>query len=226
MKTRVPVYLYGCGVTARAVHAYFKKDPNFSIEAFVVDEEYYEEKIIDGLPVLCFQHLNNSAQKTHSFAVCVGYSKLNLDRELIHKKLVTDGWSITSLVDSNLKSLSINIGEGTIIMPGANIQPFCNVGKCAIIWPGAIIGHDTEIEDYCWLTAGSAIGGNALIGRSTFVGINATVADNVRVGKYNLLGGHVFVSKCTNNNEVFLQESTSVARMQAKHFVKFTKFGE
>ena len=59
------------------------------------------------------------------------------------------------------KSLSINIGEGAIIMPGANIQPFCNVGKCVIVWPGAIVGHDTVIEDYCWLTAGSAIGGNA-----------------------------------------------------------------
>ena len=44
------------------------------------------------------------------------------------------------------------------------------------------------------------------------------------LARVHLLGGHVFVSKCTNKNEVFLHESTSVARMQAKHFVKFTKF--
>ena len=73
------------------MHAYFKNDPNYSIEAFVVDEEYYEDKTINGLPVLCFQNLNYGSHKTHSIAVCIGYSKLNLDRELIHRKLVTDG---------------------------------------------------------------------------------------------------------------------------------------
>lgn len=218
--------MYGCGLTARAVHAYFRDDQQYSIEGFVVDEEYYENQNINGLPLLSFQRLNGNCKITHSFAVCIGYSKMNKDREKVYRKLISNGWNVSSLHGSNLQKLPFKVGEGSIIMPGANLQPYCQIGNCVIIWPGAVVGHDSIIGDYCWLTAGSAIGGNTSVGVKTFVGINATVADSVSIGASNLLGGGVFVSKCTNDNEVFLRDSSRVARMGTRQFVKFTKFGD
>lgn len=225
MNHKTRLYLFGCGVTARAIHAYFKHYSQYSIEGFVVDEQYYSACVVDGIPLLSYQSLTAIEKARYSFVVCIGYSKLNLDRATIYQRLVVDGWSVVSLYDKSYEDLFIEVGEGSIIMPGASVQPHAKIGRCVTIWPGAIIGHDTSIGDYCWLTAGSAIGGNSVVGDHTFLGVNSVVADGVRIGKSNLIGGGVYVSKCTNDNEAFLQESASAARMGAQQFVKFTDFG-
>ena len=177
MNHKARVYLFGCGVTARAVHAYFKNHSQYSIEGFVVDEQYYTDRIVDGLPLLSFQRLKVTDKASYSFVVCIGYSKLNLDRATIYQRLVADGWSVVSLYDKSYEDFFIEVGEGSIIMPGAFIQPHVKIGRCVTIWPGAIIGHDTCIGDYCWLTAGTAIGGNSVIGERTFLGINSVVVN-------------------------------------------------
>lgn len=226
MKYKTALYLYGFGVTARSVYAYFKDNARYSIEGFVVDEEFHRDDFFDGIPLLSFQRLSKYEKNTHAFVVCIGYSNLNADREKVYQNLVADGCNVISLYESYYENLHVDIREGAIIMPGAIIQPFAKIGRSAIIWPGAIVGHDSTIGDYCWVTAGSAIGGNSVIGDHTFIGIKSVVADSVRVGRSNLLGGSVYVSKCTNDNEAFLLETHDVARMGAKQFVRFTKFGE
>lgn len=226
MVPKISLYIYGCGVTAKSVYAYFKDHPQYLIDGFVVDEEFYRERRVCGLPLLSFQRLTETDKSNHSFIVCIGYSNLNKNREKIYENLVADGCKIISLYDSSYEDLNIDVGDGSIIMPGASIQPFTSIGRSVIVWPGAIVGHDTVIGDFCWLTAGSAIGGNSTIGDYTFVGIQSVVADGVRIGKSNLIGGGVYVSKCSNDNEAFLQESAGVARMGAQQFVKFTRFGE
>ncbi|MDA8760482.1 acetyltransferase [Amylibacter sp.] len=223
---RQKLLIFGIGVTAKSIYAYFQNDRRYLIEGFVIDKEYRSENTCLDLPVHEYEKITKDVKRTHKFIVCIGYQKLNKSRAAIIERLKSDDYKLTSLVANSVDTLNLEYGENCVFMPGHNIQPFCKFGEGVFVWPGAVVGHDTVVSDHCWITAGASIGGNCKIGSSTFVGLGAKVADSVTVGSLNLIGAGSYVSKCTKDNQVFISEGVKPAPMGADSFVRFSKFGQ
>ncbi len=80
------------------------------------------------------------------------------------------------------------IGEGTVVMAGAIINPDTKVGKHCIINTGAIIEHDCFIENFVHISPGTTLAGNISVGEGTHVGIGATIIQGVVIGKWATIG--------------------------------------
>lgn len=85
-------------------------------------------------------------------------------------------------------SESSEIGLGTLVCQGANVNPFVKIGKGAIINTGSIIEHECVIGDFAHIAPGAVLAGNVKVGKGSFVGSNAVIKQGVQIGDYVMIG--------------------------------------
>lgn len=80
------------------------------------------------------------------------------------------------------------IGSGTIVYPGAVIDPDVSIGAGVLINQNATIGHDTVAENYATLAPGVHIGGAVRLGAGCTIGIGASVIQGRTIGRDAVVG--------------------------------------
>lgn len=89
----------------------------------------------------------------------------------------------------------VTIGEGTVVMAGAVINPDSIIGRGVIINTGSSVDHDCRVADYAHISVGAHLGGTASIGESAWIGAGAIVINNVFVCASCMIGaGAVIIS--------------------------------
>lgn len=89
----------------------------------------------------------------------------------------------------------VEIGDGTVVVAGAVINPGARIGKGCIINTGASVDHDCEVADYVHVAVGAHVAGTVKIGRRTWIGAGATVINNVDICADCVIGaGAVVIS--------------------------------
>jgi UDP-3-O-[3-hydroxymyristoyl] glucosamine N-acyltransferase len=111
-------------------------------------------------------------------------------------------------------------------MNNVSIHPRVRLGNDVFVWSGAMIGHHSTIGDHCWLTSCANISGVVTVGRSCFFAVNATVAHNVVIGDECFIGANALVTKCAEDGQVFLAESTKPFRLNSHQFLRMSKFAD
>jgi len=101
-----------------------------------------------------------------------------------------------TVVDSTaILATDAEVGEGSMILHGAIIQPFARLGKHVIVNTAASIDHDCVIGDFVHVAPGSRLCGNVSIGEGTLVGAGAVLLPGVRIGKWCVVGAGSVVTK-------------------------------
>ncbi len=90
-------------------------------------------------------------------------------------------------------SPAADLGEGTVVMAGAVINPSVRVGRHCIINTMASVDHDCELEDYVHISPGSALAGSVHVGEGTHIGIGASVIPGIRIGRWCTVGAGAVV---------------------------------
>jgi len=67
------------------------------------------------------------------------------------------------------------IGEGSVVMAGASINPSSSIGKLCILNTNSSLDHDSVMNDFSSLGPGVSTGGNCIIGAYSAIGIGATL---------------------------------------------------
>ena len=87
-----------------------------------------------------------------------------------------------------VSSLDVEIGEGTVVMAGAMVNPGARIGRHCIINTGAVVEHDNEIGDFVHVSVGARLCGGVRIGTGTWIGAGASVRNNVSVCENVMIG--------------------------------------
>jgi acetyltransferase EpsM len=138
---------------------------------------------------------------------CSLYSKAKiLDRQLIisigdnkTRKLVVEKIGIINYgraidITSSISSRA-NIGDGSVVMPGAVINSGAVIGEHSILNTNASLDHDCILENFVHVSPGSSIAGNVAIGEGTHVGTGASIIPNIRIGKWCIIGAGSVIIK-------------------------------
>ena len=128
--------------------------------------------------------LNIIIKKYKDAFIAVG-SPYHLDlRKSIFIKLKKIGFNIPKIISKNaIVSSSALIGEGTIIMDGAQIGPNVVIGKNCIINSKTLVEHECIIEDHCNIATSVTINGNCIVGEKTFIGSGSLIRENRKISK-------------------------------------------
>ncbi len=75
----------------------------------------------------------------------------------------------------------VTIGEGTVVLAGAVINPGASIGKHCIINTSSIVEHDNVLEDYVHVSVGATLTGTVHVGAKTWIGAGAVVINNKNI---------------------------------------------
>ncbi|WP_081210077.1 acetyltransferase [Salegentibacter sediminis] len=91
-------------------------------------------------------------------------------------------------------SENVELGDGTVVMPGAIINSNTSIGMHCIINSGAVVEHDVDLEDFVHISPNAVVTGNVQIGEGSQVGAGAAVIPGVKIGKWvNIGAGAVII---------------------------------
>lgn len=130
----------------------------------------------------CLESIVNTYPSSEfDFAIGIGYSNLKA-RWLAWKKIKSLGYETPALIHPcAYVADSARIGEGSMVMAGANVDVHAQVGDLSVIWPGACVSHNTIVGTNSFLSPNSTLCGYVNMGDNCFVGAGAVVADHCNV---------------------------------------------
>ena len=87
----------------------------------------------------------------------------------------------------------VEIGDGSIVMDGAVIQPGVRIGSHSIINTGAIVDHDCIIGDHVHIAPGVTLSGEVGLSNHILVGAGASIIQGTKVTSHVIIGGGAVV---------------------------------
>lgn len=217
------VVLAGNSTTAEILHSYLTPDKRYEVVACTVDDEYVKQSALKNIPCVPVSKLESSYKAAEvSVIMAMGYNDLNRVRESFYNRLVNSGYEVITYIHPDAMVHTDNeVGSGSVILPGAVVEPHVKVGVNTMVWCNATLAHHSAVEDHCWIATGTVLSGQARICRNTFVGVNATIVNEVEVSKFNIVGAAALISKNTKPNTVHLSRSAEVFRCTSDEYIKY-----
>lgn len=164
--------IVGNGGFGREVYHSLESDEKFDCK-FFVDDEYYDEKDKNTLPLSKFDPLE--------FELVIAIADPQV-REKIVNKLPKETKYFTH-INKNVIILGndVNIGEGSILCSGTIITTNISIGRHSHLNLQTTIGHDTKIGDYFTTAPGSKISGSCIIGDRVYLGTNSSIREKIKI---------------------------------------------
>lgn len=156
-----------------------------------LDDAYCENEAIMGFPLLgrVDDYVN---YPDCEFVIAIGNAKI---RERIANHLNNVKWYTAVHKTAVISALDVAIGEGTVIMANAVVNPGARIGKHCIINTGAIVEHDNALDDFVHISPNAALAGTVSVGKSTHIGVGASVINNISIASDCIIGGGAAVVK-------------------------------
>ncbi|RFS22027.1 acetyltransferase [Chitinophaga silvatica] len=101
----------------------------------------------------------------------------------------------TAIHSKSIISPTANIGNGTVVMPGACINADAVIGKHCIVNTNCSIDHECRIEDYAHISPNATLCGNVTVGEGTHIGAGAVILPGITVGNWAVIGAGAVVTK-------------------------------
>lgn len=216
------VLLAGNSVTADILCSYLSRDPRYSIAALTVDDDFVEQGGVAGQRGVRMSEIAGVCPPaTHSVIMAVGYNDLNRTRAAMFERLKAMGYRIETYIHPDARVYTGHaIGEGSVVLPGAVIEPHARVGANTMVWSNVTLAHHSSVDDHCWIAAGTVVSGQAKVQRNTFLGVGSTVVNAITVGEFNVVGAGALISRDTKPHSVHLARSAEPFRYSSEDYVK------
>lgn len=165
------------------------------VKGFLDDDNDIQGKEIIGFPVLgkIADYVN---YKECEFVIAIGNPYV---REKIANELPVK-WYTAIHPNAIISKLDVEIGEGTVIMANAVVNPSAKIGKHCIINTGAIVEHDNILDDYVHLSPNVTLAGIVKVGKSTHIGAGSCTKQVLNIASDCTVGaGSVIVRDITES---------------------------
>ena len=116
---------------------------------------------------------------TDDFFVAIGNPRT---RERLHKILTDSDKNIATLIHPNaVIGENVKIGQGSVVMAGAVVNPCTEIGEGCIINTCSSVDHDSNVSDFVHIAVGAHLCGTVSVGTRTWIGAGAVVINNLNV---------------------------------------------
>lgn len=124
------------------------------------------------------------------FVIAIGNCEI---REKIANSMPEAKWYTAIHPSAVISSLDTSIGEGSVVMANAVINPGTTIGKHCIINTACVVEHDNVIEDFVHISVGAKLAGLVKVCCKSWIGIGATVINCVTICKNSYVGAGAVV---------------------------------
>lgn len=186
------VVLVGAGGLALMVIDAINSTKNYNIIGLVDDfakrgDVVYGYEVLgaieETLPMLYSKGLRLAVNCIGGMASRVEDS-LFVARQSMAIKLKTMGFLLPNVIHNRaIIEPTCTIGEGNIILAGANIGSKAVIGDNCYINTNTMISHECVIDDGVRVSPGAILAGRIHVGENTLIGMSSTVYMGIKIGK-------------------------------------------
>ncbi|WP_076998629.1 acetyltransferase [Variovorax sp. KK3] len=216
------IVLAGNAITAEILSTYLRRDARYEVVGLTVDDAFVSKGGVDGFRTVGVSALAEAfSPATHRVIMAMGYDDLNRTREGMFERLKAMGYGVETYIHPDARVYTDHpVGEGSIVLPGAVVEPHARVGCNTMVWSNVTVAHHSSVGDHCWVAAGSVISGQARVEHHSFLGVSSTVVNAVTVGEFNIVGAGAMISRDTKPHTVHLARSAEPFRYSSEDYVK------
>lgn len=214
--------IIGSGETGLIAYEYFQFDSEYEVIAFSVNNQYINESIINGLPVIPFEILEQEYNPIeYEVYVAISSGKLNRNRTKVYHEAKLKGYKCASYISSKaFVWRNVEIGENCFIFENNTLQPFVKIENNVTLWSGNHIGHNTIIKNNCFISSHCVISGFCEVGENSFLGVNCTIENNTKIAKDNFIGAGALIQKNTNEKDFYQLKQTELSKVNTHRLFK------
>jgi len=197
------IILIGGGGHCKSCIDVIEQANTFQIAGIVDVQEKLNQKILGYEVIATDDDLPRLVDEYKNFLISMGQIKSPEKRIGIFQILKESGVKLPIIV-SPLAHVSkyATIGEGSIIMHHAVINPDVKIGNNCIINTKALVEHDSKIGDHCHISTNSTVNGGVNIDAEVFVGSGATLREYIHIGKRSFIGQQCKITKDVADNSI------------------------
>lgn len=159
-----------------------------TVQGFLDDSPNSPESVC-GIPVLGRTE-DYRRYPDARFVIAIGNGAV---RRQVAQRLTGVKWYTAVHPGATVSSMGTKIGEGTVIMAGAVVNPCTTVGRHCIINTRAGVDHDNRIGDYTHISVGATLAGTVTVGDTVWVGAGAVISNNLSVCSDCMIGAGAVV---------------------------------
>jgi acetyltransferase EpsM len=120
----------------------------------------------------------------------------NSIRERIVQKFQKNSIRVfTAIHQKAYVSLHTIIGEGSVIMANATVNPLASIGTGVICNTACMIEHECSVGDFSHVCPGAVLAGKVTVGNRTLIGANSVVRQGIIIGDDVIVGAGSVVTK-------------------------------
>ncbi|MCF6439038.1 acetyltransferase [Pseudoalteromonas luteoviolacea] len=142
--------------------------------------------------------LKKCLDEVDGVAIGIGNNLIRQSKYDFFKEL---GAAFPVLIHPNaIVSKYAQLGEATVVMAGASINPFALVGTGCIINTKSVVEHDCQVGSFVHICPNSSIAGHCEVGDLAWFGIGSNAIQQISVGKNSIVGaGSVIIRDVPEN---------------------------
>lgn len=216
--------IFGTHEIADLAYRYFKDTNEYSIEAFIVDDAYKHQDVMNDIPVIPYSEVKEKFKpKDFKFHIAISFKQFNQLREKIYQRVKKDGYEFESYISPNSTILTKDIGDNVFILENQTIQHDVKIGNNVVIWSSNHIGHGSIIEDSTYISSHVVISGHVSIGKRSFIGVNSAVKDFCKIGSDCFISMGSNVTSNLNPGSIVLPQKSEILNSKdrrAKFIIK------
>lgn len=127
------------------------------------------------------------------FVVGIGNNEI---RKRIFLEIKEKGGKFVTLVHSSaVIGENVDLGNGSVIMPGVVINNGATFGDGVIVNTCSSIDHDCVIESFAHVSVGVHLAGTVKVGDSSLIGVGAIVINNITIAQDTIVSAGAVVVK-------------------------------
>lgn len=191
--------IIGAGGHGKVVSSIAKQTKRFD-EIYFVDD--HSTGSVNGINIIGKIDCISNFKSGYEFFVAIGNNKI---RKKITDELLESNYLLATLLHQNtVISDSVEIGKGTVIMPGVIVNNDAQIGSGCIINTNTVVEHDCIIGDFVHLSPSVTVAGTTKVGNLSWIGTNATLINNLKVGQNVIVGASGLVIDNLESNATYV----------------------
>ena len=180
--------IFGCGGLGRELAQWISECGQNEV-VFVVDEEFIDQRHVDGIPVTTLSEFSGDG---YEWFVAVGEPGF---RKTFVEKTQGNLQFATFIHPTARVGRTSYVEAGAIIGPGVGISVNVHIGSHTIVNAKSTIGHDSRIGNFVTIAPHVAIMGNCTVGTESFIGTSSSLKEGITIAKESIIGmGSVVIS--------------------------------
>ena len=130
-----------------------------------------------------------------NFVIAFGVIENRKKRFELYNEIKAKGGNFVNIIHKrSIVENSVSMGEGNVILAGANVGSAVEIGNLNYINNSCIVSHDCKIKDNVHISPGAVLASSIEVGSHCLIGMNSTLFYGLTVGENSVINNGVIIN--------------------------------